>query len=278
MPTVLTLSEIVELSQRLLDANGVSPGSRAASALSERSVRWYTSAGIVDAPGRVGRVAGYGRRHLLQLLYTRQAQAAGTSLEEVREQITGCTTEQLTAMVHMDLGALPGDLGEVTAGRDSAFWAATGTTTDTGGRGSSSLLRGASMPVEGVQGMATNVGNAGTLSTALSVEYVTRLGALALSLSRLPTERELELLTRNAEVFLAGLDPSLLATTYHTASLPTTPLPTTPLPTTPLPTTPLPTTPLPTTPLPTTPLPTATLQPYPTPTTLRSTHDCNPAT
>ncbi|HYB46003.1 MAG TPA: hypothetical protein VED20_01415, partial [Streptosporangiaceae bacterium] len=44
----------------------------------ERLVRWYVTVGLVDPPlSRRGRVARYGRRHLLQLVAVKRRQAEG---------------------------------------------------------------------------------------------------------------------------------------------------------------------------------------------------------
>src|ERR1700719_3506134 len=56
----------------------------------ERLVRWYVTVGLVDPPlSRRGRVAQYGRRHLLQLVAVKRRQAEGRSLAEIQAALAG---------------------------------------------------------------------------------------------------------------------------------------------------------------------------------------------
>jgi len=52
----------------------------------ERSVRYYTSIGLLDRPAAMrGRTALYGRRHLAQLVAIKRLQAVGKSLAELQQ-------------------------------------------------------------------------------------------------------------------------------------------------------------------------------------------------
>jgi DNA-binding transcriptional MerR regulator len=53
--------------------------------LPRRTVRYYIQVALVDRPAGAGRGAHYARRHLAQLLEIRKWQAAGLSLERIRE-------------------------------------------------------------------------------------------------------------------------------------------------------------------------------------------------
>src|SRR6516162_3452802 len=65
----------------------------------ERLVRWYVTVGLVDPPlSRRGRVAQYGRRHLLQLVAVKRRQAEGRSLAEIQAELAGATDETLAAV------------------------------------------------------------------------------------------------------------------------------------------------------------------------------------
>jgi DNA-binding transcriptional MerR regulator len=65
----------------------------------ERLVRWYVTVGLVDPPlSRRGRVARYGRRHLLQLVAVKRRQAEGRSLAEIQAELAGATDEALAAV------------------------------------------------------------------------------------------------------------------------------------------------------------------------------------
>ena len=64
----------------------------------ERLIRWYVTVGLVDPPlSRRGRVARYGRRHLLQLVAVKRRQAEGRSLAEIQAELAGATDETLAA-------------------------------------------------------------------------------------------------------------------------------------------------------------------------------------
>ena len=68
----------------------------------ERLIRWYATVGLVDPPlTRKGRVARYGKRHLLQLVAVKRRQAEGRSLAEIQEELAGATDEALAAVADM---------------------------------------------------------------------------------------------------------------------------------------------------------------------------------
>lgn len=68
-----------------------------------RTIRWYTTIGLVDRPAATrGRTALYGRRHLLQLAAVKKLQSAGRTLAEIQELLVGATDRQL-----VDLAGLP---------------------------------------------------------------------------------------------------------------------------------------------------------------------------
>lgn len=68
----------------------------------ERLIRWYVTVGLVDPPlSRRGRVARYGRRHLLQLVAVKRRQAEGRSLAEIQAELTGATDEALAAVARV---------------------------------------------------------------------------------------------------------------------------------------------------------------------------------
>ncbi|MEV7802611.1 MerR family transcriptional regulator [Microbispora sp. NPDC088329] len=62
----------------------------------ERLIRWYTTIGLLDPPlGRRGRVALYGRRHLLQLVAVKRRQADGLSIAGIQAELAGATDAML---------------------------------------------------------------------------------------------------------------------------------------------------------------------------------------
>ncbi|MHB1559516.1 MAG: MerR family transcriptional regulator [Isosphaeraceae bacterium] len=61
-----------------------------------RTIRYYTTLGLVDRPAEMrGRTALYGRRHLLQLVAIKKLQASGRTLVEVQERLAGRTDAEL---------------------------------------------------------------------------------------------------------------------------------------------------------------------------------------
>jgi hypothetical protein len=87
----------------------------------ERLVRWYVTVGLVDPPlSRRGRVAQYGRRHLLQLVAVKRRQAEGRSLAEIQAELAGATDEALAAVARVP-DARPAPAASAAA--PARFWA-----------------------------------------------------------------------------------------------------------------------------------------------------------
>ena len=86
----------------------------------ERLIRWYVTVGLVDPPlSRRGRVARYGRRHLLQLVAVKRRQAEGRSLAEIQAELAGATDEVLAAVARVpDIDSAP----RATPAAPSRFW------------------------------------------------------------------------------------------------------------------------------------------------------------
>jgi DNA-binding transcriptional MerR regulator len=87
----------------------------------ERLVRWYVTVGLVDPPlSRRGRVARYGRRHLLQLVAVKRRQAEGRSLAEIQAELAGATDQTLAAVARLT-DASPAPQAPLAA--PDRFWA-----------------------------------------------------------------------------------------------------------------------------------------------------------
>src|SRR6201995_2821093 len=91
-----------------------------------RTVRYYTTLGLIDRPARMrGRTALYGRRHLLQLVAIKRLQARGATLAELQQQLLGLTDAGLARLARLpadlDLQGRPEPAGP--SRRDGAFWA-----------------------------------------------------------------------------------------------------------------------------------------------------------
>jgi len=75
--------------------HGIAPSNgQAAEDLSERSLRYYRTIGLLDAP-ESGGGRGYGEKHLLQLIAVRLLQARGLPLRRIRELLQTRTVEDL---------------------------------------------------------------------------------------------------------------------------------------------------------------------------------------
>lgn len=84
------------------------PNGRVREVPDRRTIRWYTTIGLLDRPAALrGRTALYSRRHLLQLVAVKRLQTQGRSLVEVQEELVGANDAALEsiARVPADLGA-----------------------------------------------------------------------------------------------------------------------------------------------------------------------------
>lgn len=68
------------------------PNGRVRDVPDRRTVRWYTTIGLVDRPAAMrGRTALYGPRHLLQIVAIKRLQAQGLSIAEIQDELLGAT-------------------------------------------------------------------------------------------------------------------------------------------------------------------------------------------
>lgn len=71
-----------------------------------RTIRWYTTIGLLDRPAAMrGRTALYDRRHLLQLVAIKRLQSEGHTLAAVQEQLLGATTPTLETIARLPQSA-----------------------------------------------------------------------------------------------------------------------------------------------------------------------------
>jgi DNA-binding transcriptional MerR regulator len=64
-----------------------------------RTIRYYTTLGLLDRPWMEGRQARYGRRHLLQLLTIKALQGRGMPLSEVQQRMYGLSDAELESLL-----------------------------------------------------------------------------------------------------------------------------------------------------------------------------------
>src|SRR3954468_4983626 len=99
----------------LAEGHDGAPNGRVRDVPDRRTIRYYTTLGLLDRPAEMrGRTALYGRRHLLQLVAIKRLQVEGRSLAQIQQQLVGLTTAALE-----ELARLPAD-SEVVAATPSA--------------------------------------------------------------------------------------------------------------------------------------------------------------
>lgn len=93
----LTIRELAATAAAAVSAADVRGANRRITDLpDERTIRWYTSIGLVDPPsGNRGRTALYSERHVLQLLAIKRRQAQGRTLSEIQTELLGATDRTL---------------------------------------------------------------------------------------------------------------------------------------------------------------------------------------
>jgi DNA-binding transcriptional MerR regulator len=108
----------------LAEGYGGPPNGRVRDVPDQRTVRYYTTLGLIDRPVEMrGRTALYGRRHLLQLVAIKKLQASGRSLAQVQQALAGQTDLALARFAGLDDGATSGPGGNEPAGRGARdFW------------------------------------------------------------------------------------------------------------------------------------------------------------
>ena len=93
------LSSEVATALSRLGLLGAAPDARVSAAPDARTVRYYTTLGLLDRPVIVGRQARYGQRHLLQLLAVKTLQVRALPLAEIQERLYGRSDAELGALI-----------------------------------------------------------------------------------------------------------------------------------------------------------------------------------
>jgi DNA-binding transcriptional MerR regulator len=127
-----TLDELTaRVALALADDYDGAPNGRVRDVPDPRTIRYYTTIGLLDRPGELrGRTAFYGRRHLLQLVAIKRLQAQGLTLHQVQERLLGLTDGDLERIARLPptASALPAPdpvPSQAPAARDRAFWKTT---------------------------------------------------------------------------------------------------------------------------------------------------------
>ena len=100
--TTLTLEQLSEEVARHLEQKGlmaVQQDHRVSAAPDIRTIRYYTTLGLLDRPIIEGRQARYNKRHLLQLLGIKALQVLSLPLAEIQSRLYGLSDAELESVV-----------------------------------------------------------------------------------------------------------------------------------------------------------------------------------
>lgn len=86
---------VAEVAEQLARVGAPQESGRVRAVPDERSIRYYTTIGLLDRPALKGRTALYGARHLAQIVAIKRLQSAGRSLEEIQELLPSLDDEAL---------------------------------------------------------------------------------------------------------------------------------------------------------------------------------------
>src|ERR1051326_3277724 len=103
---------LAELADRVAGALSSGYGGQQSRRVTEvpdtRSIRYYTTLGLVDRPAAMrGRTALYGERHLWQLVAIKRLQADGRSLAAVQQELYGATDSTLSRIARLSADHAP---------------------------------------------------------------------------------------------------------------------------------------------------------------------------
>jgi DNA-binding transcriptional MerR regulator len=122
-----TLDELGQQVEHALAVDYVGqPSGRVRDVPDRRTIRFYTTLGLIDRPAAMrGRTALYGRRHLLQVVAVKRLQAQGLSLAEVQARLVGLTDATLQELARLPPDGAPASappLPNSQGRRDGRFW------------------------------------------------------------------------------------------------------------------------------------------------------------
>ncbi|WIM99066.1 MerR family transcriptional regulator [Actinoplanes oblitus] len=119
-----TMEELVDRVRAALAAEySGAPNGRVRDLPDPRSIRWYSTIGLVDRPlGTRGRNALYGPRHLLQLVAIKRRQAAGRTLAEIQAELAGAPEQTLTEVARVPAELLSTDPPPAPEAARPPFW------------------------------------------------------------------------------------------------------------------------------------------------------------
>ena len=84
-----------------------------------RTIRYYTTLGLIDRPARMqGRTALYSRRHLMQVVAIKRLQSDGLTLAQVQQKLAGITDHDLAELARLPEQPVDDNEGADEAGAD----------------------------------------------------------------------------------------------------------------------------------------------------------------
>lgn len=103
-PELMSLEQLSQEVARLLQAeygirDSAGRDQRVSSLPDARTIRYYTTLGLLDRPFIDGRQARYGQRHVLQLLAVKALQSMQFPLARVQEKLYGLTESELKSLL-----------------------------------------------------------------------------------------------------------------------------------------------------------------------------------
>jgi DNA-binding transcriptional MerR regulator len=126
--TFWTIDELGERVAAALGGPGYGgvPSGRVRDVPDLRTIRYYTTLGLLDRPATMrGRTAFYGPRHLLQLLAIKRLQARGLSLAAVQERVVGLSDASLRRLAGAEAVAKKAEVlspSPAPESRGDSFW------------------------------------------------------------------------------------------------------------------------------------------------------------
>jgi DNA-binding transcriptional MerR regulator len=124
-----TLEELTDRMRDVLAKTGLAEdASKANGQIAEvpnaRTVRYYTTVGVLDRPEQRGRVALYGKRHLEQLVAIKRLQAEGKTLADIQRAVVGLDDHALAKLAKLpkETGEAHGPVEKTESRRDRSFW------------------------------------------------------------------------------------------------------------------------------------------------------------
>ncbi|WIM87032.1 MerR family transcriptional regulator [Candidatus Mycobacterium wuenschmannii] len=101
-----------------------SPNGRVRDVPDRRTVRWYSTIGLVDRPTAMrGRTALYSSRHLLQIVAVKRLQAQGRSLADIQAELAGATSKALRRVADIPADVTTAEAAVPKPAARARFWA-----------------------------------------------------------------------------------------------------------------------------------------------------------